>query len=918
MSIRTSITHHRPGPRARRDSAPAPGPRPARGTARRLAALLATGALAAVALTVPSVGAQAATVNLSEGKAATASSTENADYLKAANAVDGKADTRWASTASDTEWIQVDLGATSSVERVDLSWESAYGSGYKLQVSDSATSGFKDIYSTTTGKGGKESLTVSGSGRYLRLQGVKRATGYGYSLWELQVFGTAGGTPTTTPTTPSGTCGTTNVAQGKTATSSTSEGAGYAPGLAVDGKADTRFATTAADNQTWTVDLGSSQAVCKVALSWEAAYGKAYQVQVSDSATSGFTTIASVTAGKGGDETITAAGTGRYLRLNLQTRATGYGFSLWEVKVYSSGGSTTTPTPTPTPTPTQTTPPTGGDLTNPNVPDGPADGKVKIAGSQGNWALQVNGKQWVVKGMTWGPAVADFPNHVANLKAMGVNTIRTWGTDAGSKPLFDQAAANGIRVIAGFWLAPGGGPGSGGCPDYVNDATYKSNSMNDILTQVRAYKDNPGVLMWDVGNESLLGLGSCGTTGGGVEQNRNAYAKFVNDVAVQIKAIDPNHPVTSTDAWTGAWPYLKANAPALDLYGLNSYGAVCATKQTWIDGGYTKPYILTEGGPEGSWEAKPDVNGIANQGTDQDNADGYVKSWNCLAAHRGVALGATMFHYGTEGDFGGIWFNVLPGGNKRLSYYSIAKMYGGSAGQAGVNTPPTFQSMSIDSSTNITAGATVTMRAAVSDPNGDAITYHVFLNSQPINNAGGLLEVPFTKNGNVYTFTAPQMLGVWKAYIFAEDGKGNVGVQTVSFRVAPPAVNGTNIAKGRTATASSFDQYNGNWSPGQAVDGDYTTRWSSAWSDNEWIQVDLGAKKTFSTLQLVWEAAYAKGYQVQTSDDGSTWSTIKTVTDGDGNVDTLSVNGNARYVRIQGVTRGTAYGYSLYELGIYS
>jgi hypothetical protein len=442
--------------------------------------------------------------------------------------------------------------------------------------------------------------------------------------------------------------------------------------------------------------------------------------------------------------------------------------------------------------------------------------------------------------------------------------------------------------------------------------------MNDILAQVRAYKDNPGVLMWNVGNESLLGLGSCGTTGGGVEQNRNAYAKFVNDVAVEIKKIDANHPVTSTDAWTGAWPYLKANTPALDLYGLNSYGAVCETKKFWADGGYTKPYILTEGGPEGSWEAKPDVNGIANQGTDQDNANGYVKSWNCLAAHQGVALGATMFHYGNEGDFGGIWFNVLPGGNKRLAYYSIAKMYGGSAGQSGVNTPPTFQSMSINSSTNIVAGSTVTMNAAVSDPQGDPITYHVFLNSQPINNAGGLLEVPFTKNGNTFTFTAPQMLGVWKAYIFAEDGKGNVGVQTVSFRVAPPAVGGTNIAKGHPATASSFDPYNGNFTPGQAVDGDYATRWSSNWSDNEWVQVDLGSKKTFNTLQLVWESAYAKGYTIQQSDNGTSWSTISTAANRDGNIDTLTVNGNARYVRVQGVTRATGYGYSLYELGVYA
>ena len=96
--------------------------------------------------------------------------------------------------------------------------------------------------------------------------------------------------------------------------------------------------------------------------------------------------------------------------------------------------------------------------------------------------------------------------------------------------------------------------------------------------------------------------------------------------------------------------------------------------------------------------------------------------------------------------------------------------------------------------------------------------------------------------------------------MFAEDGKGNVGVETRSFRVVPPAVAGTNIANGQPATASSFDPYNGNFTPGQAVDGNYTTRWASDWSDNEWIQVDLGSQKAFKHVQLVWEAAYAKGY----------------------------------------------------------
>ena len=68
----------------------------------------------------------------------------------------------------------------------------------------------------------------------------------------------------------------------------------------------------------------------------------------------------------------------------------------------------------------------------------------------------------------------------------------------------------------------------------------------------------------------------------------------------------------------------------------------------------------------------------------------------------------------------------------------------------------------------------------------------------------------------------------------------------------------------------------------------------------------------------MWESAFAKGYRIQTSNDGSSWTTATEVTNGDGNVDTLNVNGSARYVRVQGVARGTGYGYSLYELGVFA
>ncbi|WP_055570056.1 discoidin domain-containing protein, partial [Streptomyces atriruber] len=549
---------------------------------------------------------------------------------------------------------------------------------------------------------------------------------------------------------------------------------------------------------------------------------------------------------------------------------------------------------------------------------GAAGNVVKVTGSQGNWQLAVNGSPYQIKGLTWGPSVADADQYMPDVKSMGVNTIRTWGTDASSKPLFDSAAAHGVKVIAGFWLQPGGGPGSGGCVNYLTDSTYKNQMLEEFPKWVQTYKDHPGVLMWNVGNESVLGLQNC-YTGAELERQRDAYTTFVNDITKKIHAVDPDHPVTSTDAWTGAWPYYKKNAPDLDLYAVNSYNAVCDIKSTWEQGGYTKPYIVTETGPAGEWEVPDDANGVPEEPTDRAKAEGYSKAWSCVTGHKGVALGATMFHYGTEYDFGGIWFNLLPAGQRRLAYHAVKKAYG--ANTSGDNTPPVISGMTVEGdASKVPAGGALTLTAKAADPDGDALSYEVLANSMYIDKDKNLTSLRHTDEGNGrLKVTAPDRTGVWKIYVKVTDGKGNVGVETRSVRVVAPPVDGTNIAFGKTATAFSQQAGGGDCpcTAAGAVDGKATTRWASDWSDPQWLQVDLGSGQSFRHVQLNWETSYAKAYTIQTSDDGRNWRTVHEVQDGNGGIDDFDVNGTGRYVRVHGTARGTGWGYSLYEFGVY-
>ncbi|MDR7382797.1 discoidin domain-containing protein [Promicromonospora iranensis] len=130
---------------------------------------------------------------------------------------------------------------------------------------------------------------------------------------------------------------------------------------------------------------------------------------------------------------------------------------------------------------------------------------------------------------------------------------------------------------------------------------------------------------------------------------------------------------------------------------------------------------------------------------------------------------------------------------------------------------------------------------------------------------------------------------------------------------APAAACTTNAALGKPATASSTE---GPFGPALAVDGDPGTRWSSEPADPQWIRVDLGSVQDLCRVELSWETAYGKDFRIEASDDGTTWRTLRTVTDGSGGAQGFDVVGTGRYVRVTGTERGTGYGYSLWELKV--
>ncbi|WP_326848312.1 DUF4855 domain-containing protein [Paenibacillus alvei] len=167
---------------------------------------------------------------------------------------------------------------------------------------------------------------------------------------------------------------------------------------------------------------------------------------------------------------------------------------------------------------------------------------------------------------------------------------------------------------------------------------------------------------------------------------------------------------------------------------------------------------------------------------------------------------------------------------------------------------------------------------------------------------GGIDDIFFTPVNARYV----RMYGTQRAYTF-------YGYSLYEFQVYGSKPN---LALNKTATASSNET--AAYTADKAVDGNPTTRWSSLYSNPQWIYVDLGQQYRVNQVKLNWEFAYAKGYRIQVSNDALNWADMYTTSTGDGGIDDIYFEPvNARYVRMYATNQGTDYWYSLYEFEVY-
>jgi len=157
---------------------------------------------------------------------------------------------------------------------------------------------------------------------------------------------------------------------------------------------------------------------------------------------------------------------------------------------------------------------------------------------------------------------------------------------------------------------------------------------------------------------------------------------------------------------------------------------------------------------------------------------------------------------------------------------------------------------------------------------------------------------PTVANGKVYLATFSGQLLVY--------GLTNGAVDTC---------NTPNAAMNKPATASST--LSSGTPASAAFDGNPTTAWSSGNTDNQFLSVDLGTMYDLCRVVIRWGAAYGSAYNILVSADGINFTTVQSVTANGVSLNTINLHVSGRYVRMQGVTRGTANGYTINEMEVY-
>ncbi len=423
---------------------------------------------------------------------------------------------------------------------------------------------------------------------------------------------------------------------------------------------------------------------------------------------------------------------------------------------------------------------------------------VKVVKTANGYQLQRGGKPYFIKG-------AGGSASWALLAKRGGNSVRTWGADHLNEDLV-EANRSGLTVTAGIWL----GHKDQGF-DY-SDTKAVQEQFNNAKAIVERYKDSPNLLVWALGNE-MEGYDS--TTD---PKMWNA----VENLAKMVHQVDPNHPTMTVIAEVGGDKVtsLHKYCPDIDIVGINSYGGLPSIAKRYAAAGGTKPYVITEFGPAGTWERPKNSWGAVPEQTSTEKAQVYADGYRQAIADQPLCLGSYAFTWGAKQEATATWFGMLlPSGERLGAVDALQKAW---TNKAPVDPCPTIVSLHLAGSDQLSPGASceagLKAASALRDPLRvqwklvyDPVSYHVGGGAEM---AAQEFPSAIVSSDNTHAVVKmPAYKGGYRLYAFVYDQHHGAAVGNIPLYVAtgappppPPAFKAALpfVVVGDTPAANDF------------------------------------------------------------------------------------------------------------------
>ena len=395
-----------------------------------------------------------------------------------------------------------------------------------------------------------------------------------------------------------------------------------------------------------------------------------------------------------------------------------------------------------------------------------AEQGIVIKETNGKFELFIDGVPTYINGV-------GGTNRLDMAAANGSNAFRTWGGSKEQvKEILSLAKEHNMYVMQGISMTKDSAR--------YFDEDYKERLRVEVRELAEAFKDDPNLLLWGIGNEIDLG-----------NANIPEAWMLVNELAEIIKSIDKRHLVSSVIAHNKkALDLIAEYAPALEVIGINSYGSIGSVERDVKESKYNGAYLITEWGPTGFWETDLTSWGAPLEQTSEEKRIVYEDRYNNYIGGVDACLGSFVFLWGQKEERTPTWFSMfvesgidgLPlNGEKTPQVEAMQRVW---TKQEPAQTAPVVKQFTIDGkkaieSVTVPKNRKFTATVDVEDKDGDKLTYvWEILHEATILGFGGSYEPRpdrfgevITTDTNSCTFSISEP-GQYRVYIYVLDNTG--------------------------------------------------------------------------------------------------------------------------------------------------